>query len=114
MGLFAWKSGADAVLSPCMLGGAISKPARVRSLGICLPSLSPCCVWYEAQKVFRCGRTRERPHAHLSSNHPGEKRMSAEDAIRRSHLSARRGEGVGSRRWRKGKRDFTKNAVIQQ
>ena len=75
LGLFAWPTSTDARFSPCMNGDAISKPTRVRSWGITLPSLKRRCAWFESKKSFSCGRTRANPHVHLSTNKPGEKRM---------------------------------------
>ena len=75
LGLFQWPGVIDTAFSPCMLGDALFKPTRIKSLGIRLPSMTSRCVWYEARQIFKCGRTKDTPHVHLSSNNPGEPRM---------------------------------------
>jgi hypothetical protein len=75
LGLYVWPGSTDARFSPCMVGDDIAKPTKVRSWGIKLNSLKPVCAWLPSKQAFKCGRTANRPHRHLSSNKPGEPRM---------------------------------------
>ena len=75
LGLYVCPGSKDARFSPCMLDDDLAKPTKVRAWGIELPSLRPICSWFPSKKAFTCGRTRDRPHRHLSSNKPGEPRM---------------------------------------
>ena len=63
------------MFSPSMFGDDIAKPTRIRDWETQLPSMQPVCAWYPSRGAFSCGQTKAKPHVHLSTNKPGDRRM---------------------------------------